>query len=90
MSKEAKTTYGIHSLLSKRWSPRAFKKQPISREILLSLFEALSVIVIGYLGDAAILDPRMQKPELAERERKSFDEFIFQDKFGKKSNLLTD
>lgn len=199
MSKEAKTKFAIHSLLSKRWSPRAFKNQSISREILLSLFEAarwspsafndqpwyfiignnndktflgifetlvefnqlwaknapvlvlscgrkntqkgdpnnsfkydvgqavahlsiqatshnlyvhqmtgfkpekateifeipdefeaLSVFAIGYMGDASMLDPRMQKPELAERERKTFDKFIFQDKFGKKSNLLTD
>jgi nitroreductase len=40
MEKFAETTYPIHDLLRRRWSPRAFSEKPIEREKLLSLFEA--------------------------------------------------
>lgn len=39
-SKKANTTYPIHDILSKRWSPRAFDEKAIEREKLLALFEA--------------------------------------------------
>lgn len=51
-------------------------------------FYALSVMAIGYLGDSEMLHPRMQKAEIAERERKALNEFIFEEKFGKKSSLI--
>jgi nitroreductase len=38
--KPAEAEYPIHPLLQHRWSPRAFADQPVSRETLLSLFEA--------------------------------------------------
>jgi len=40
MEKPATNDYPIHDLLKRRWSPRAFSKQPVSPEILCSLFEA--------------------------------------------------
>jgi nitroreductase len=43
---------------------------------------AVSVSAIGYLGDPAMLHPRMQKSEVAERERKEMDTFVFSDLHG--------
>jgi nitroreductase len=40
MEKPAETQYPIHELLKRRWSPRAFSDQPVSREDLRSLLEA--------------------------------------------------
>jgi nitroreductase len=40
ISKPAETTVPIHPLLAERWSSRAFSDEPVSREIILSLFEA--------------------------------------------------
>ena len=40
MEKPAVTDYAIHELLKNRWSPRAFSRQPVEPEKLLSLFEA--------------------------------------------------
>lgn len=51
-------------------------------------YDALSVIAVGYIGRPEILHPRMQKSEIATRERKSLKEFVFTGKFGKTSNLL--
>ena len=36
-----------------------------------------SVTAVGYLGDPSTLPERMQKPELAPRERKPLDQFVF-------------
>jgi nitroreductase len=51
-------------------------------------YEALSVFAIGYLGDPSMLDPRMQKAEKAERERKLIKEFVFENTFGQPSELI--
>jgi nitroreductase len=40
MEKEAITRYPIHSLLKRRWSPRAFAETPVEKEKLQSIFEA--------------------------------------------------
>lgn len=40
MQNPAATCHPIHDLIRGRWSPRAFSGQPISHEILRSLFEA--------------------------------------------------
>lgn len=40
MEKPAQTTYPIHEVLERRWSPRAFDIRPIEPEKLRSLFEA--------------------------------------------------
>jgi nitroreductase len=40
MEKPAETTYPIHELLRKRWSPRAFSDRPVEPEKLCSLLEA--------------------------------------------------
>jgi nitroreductase len=40
MKKPAATDHPIHELLRERWSPRAFSDQPVSPEVLRSLFEA--------------------------------------------------
>ena len=50
--------------------------------------KAVSVSAMGYLGDASILHPRMQKSELAERERKDLDTFIFAESYGSKSPVI--
>ena len=40
MQKQAATQYPVHELIRDRWSPRAFSEEPVSAEILQSLFEA--------------------------------------------------
>src|SRR5213080_1322606 len=40
MSKRAATDHPVHELIAQRWSPYAFADRPVSREDLLSLFEA--------------------------------------------------
>ena len=40
MNKLAKTKYGIHPLLEKRWSPRAFREDAVEKEKLQRIFEA--------------------------------------------------
>jgi nitroreductase len=40
MEKPAETQYPIHELLQRRWSPRAFSDQSVSREHVRSLLEA--------------------------------------------------
>jgi len=49
---------------------------------------ALTVMAIGYLGDPAILHPRMQKAELTPRERKEADDFVFSLRFGHRTDLF--
>ncbi len=51
-------------------------------------YQALTVIAAGYPGNYNLLPPRMQKSELAERERKALNTFIFSEIFGKTSNLV--
>ena len=40
MEKQANADYPIHELIAKRWSPCGFADRPVSRDDLLSLFEA--------------------------------------------------
>jgi nitroreductase len=40
MPKQAATEYPINSLISERWSPRAFDQKAVPAEVLRSLFEA--------------------------------------------------
>jgi len=51
-------------------------------------FEAIAAFAIGNIGDYKELHPNLQKIELAERTRKSMDEFVFSNKFGEKSGLI--
>ena len=50
--------------------------------------QAVSVTALGYIGDPAMLHPRMQKSELADRERKEMDTFVFSDEFGRVSEII--
>lgn len=50
--------------------------------------EALTVFSIGYMGDYNILHPNLQKLELAERQRKMPNEFVFTNKFGQNSSIF--
>ena len=50
--------------------------------------QAVSVAAAGYMGDPAILHPRMQKSEIAPRERKEIDTFVFSDSYGSKSPIV--
>jgi nitroreductase len=50
--------------------------------------QAISVTALGYIGDPAVLHPRMQKSELDERERKEMDTFVFFDEFGRISDII--
>ena len=40
MAKLAQTSYPIHDLLQRRWSPRAFSQKPVDTQTLTRLFEA--------------------------------------------------
>lgn len=40
MRKRAEAQFPIHHLIAERWSPRAFSRRPVARELLGSLFEA--------------------------------------------------
>jgi len=40
MQKPAPTQHPIHTLLQRRWSPRAFSEKPVPPDVLRSLFEA--------------------------------------------------
>jgi len=51
-------------------------------------YEAVTAIAVGFIGDYQILDPGLQKSELAGRERKNSSEFVFSDKFGEKSAII--
>ena len=62
--KAGPSSTGVHELILKRWSPRAFSEQPVSREDLLKIFTAASWaassyneqpwrFVVGRKGDAA-------------------------------------
>lgn len=51
-------------------------------------YEALTAFAVGYLGDPSILDPQMQKSELADRERKTMNDFVFENTFGQPSDLI--
>lgn len=46
--KSAQTDYSVHDILAKRWSPRAFAKQPIEKEKLLRLLEAARWAMSSY------------------------------------------
>lgn len=50
--------------------------------------KAVSVLAAGYIGDPSILHPRMQKSEIAPRERKETETFVFSDTYGIISPLL--
>jgi len=50
--------------------------------------QAVSITAIGYLGDPSMLHPRMQKSEIAERERKEMDIFVFSGQFGRASDIV--
>ncbi len=49
---------------------------------------AITAIALGYIGKPEILHPRMQKSETALRERKTINEFVFSDQFGKTSKYI--
>ena len=51
-------------------------------------FEAVTVLAIGYMGDPKVLHPKLEKLEVAARERKPLKEFIFSGEFGKDSGLF--
>jgi len=51
-------------------------------------YEALTTFVTGYIGDPGMLHPRMQKQELAERERKELESFVFEGNWGKTVDWL--
>ena len=54
-----------------------FDKKKISEDFhLRDEIEPFTVIAVGHLGNYLDLPERMQRTELAERERKSFDEII--------------
>lgn len=52
------------------------------------IYEPLTVIAIGYIGDPEILHPNQKRMELDERKRKKLNEFIFSGKFSEPSTLL--
>lgn len=51
-------------------------------------FDPITVLAMGYIGSPDMLSDELKEREIQERNRKDFSEFIFEDKFGKKSNLF--
>jgi nitroreductase len=51
-------------------------------------YQPLTVIAIGYIADSSSLPPDLKERELAERNRKDFNELVFSVTFGQKSNLF--
>ncbi len=49
-------------------------------------FEPLTAFAIGYMGNVEDLNEDFQKMEKSPRERKQFDEFVFEGKFGNSIN----
>jgi nitroreductase len=52
-------------------------------------YEAVAGIAIGYPGDAHTLPDHLKKSELAPRERKALDSFVFAGKWGKVSPIVS-
>lgn len=48
----------------------------------------LTVIAAGYIGSPDLLDNNLKKRELQERNRRSLEEFVFSEQYGKISPLL--
>jgi len=51
-------------------------------------YEVVSAFAMGYMGDFKVLHPNLQKLEVAKRERKNMDSFVFSNKFGETSELI--
>lgn len=52
-------------------------------------YEAVAGIAIGYPGDASSLPDQLRQRELAPRERKALDSFVFEGAWGKPSPLIS-
>jgi nitroreductase len=52
-------------------------------------YEAVAGIALGYAGDPASLPDELRKRELAPRERKPLDSFVFANEWGKSSPLVS-
>jgi nitroreductase len=52
-------------------------------------FEPVAGVVLGYVGDPAILPEDLQQRELAPRVRKPLESFVFQGAWGKTTPLVT-
>jgi nitroreductase len=52
-------------------------------------FEPVAGVVLGYVGDPAILPEDLQQRELAPRVRKPLESFVFQGTWGKTTPLVT-
>jgi len=50
--------------------------------------QPLTVIAVGYLADPSSLPPDLRERELAERQRKDFNDLIFSGTFGQKTDLF--
>jgi nitroreductase len=51
-------------------------------------YEAVAGIAIGYPGEAHTLPDQLKEPEVAPRERKALDSFVFTGKWGKVSPIV--
>ncbi len=51
-------------------------------------YEAISAFAIGYIGDYKLIHPNLARMENDQRVRKSTDEFVFSDTFGKKTSII--
>jgi nitroreductase len=65
-----------------------------SSDKVMELFEIpdtcqpLTVISVGYLGDAEMLPEKLRQRELQERKRKDLSEILFSGKFGEPAQLI--
>lgn len=56
---------------------------------LCECYEPASAIALGYLGDSQTLSERLQQPELARRQRKPLEEFVFSGSWNQTASLVT-
>jgi nitroreductase len=52
-------------------------------------FQPLTVIAVGYIGNADSLSEKLKERELQERSRKELNEIVFSEKFGNSASIIT-
>jgi nitroreductase len=52
------------------------------------VYQPITVIAAGYIGDADVLPENLKKRELAKRTRKEFNQFVFSSRFGQVADIF--
>ncbi len=72
MNKEAITRHPISEAARKRWSPRAFKDQPVEKEKLIGLLEILNPIRKTEAKGATGTQPKKPRRYCLQREIRKY------------------